>query len=313
MRYSQGEAGCDPHATGMFPGPGALRPPGQVNWVACVSADTFVAMMARFNWVGPTEIEKSPWWLLELEVDGLSDPLLDGFRALTTGPCRPGPPPTPGNPVVYLTYDDILAVAPKAFWSGTATCPAAEPAGDACPPSVGNAIQIWVASFASTSGRAQICSRILRPFWYFTAYRACLRWRQVGGTIWDFDDETVNGSRVKGQNYGVVESGTGRGSAISHVYEYPSGFDPLRNCLRPCPGDALGPPLPGYPGGSPAFQVTVNSVWEVQLQQWFATGGPLTPTAWQTLDLRTLGAPSANFTASSLIPIPVVEYGASPP
>lgn len=317
MQYSNGAVGCNPRSTGIFPGPGGLAgPSGPIQVTVCVPKGAFLQMNASYGWgVDPLTISGPLWWNLNLLLDGFSDPQLIGyFPNGFSNPCPPPPPPPPpGNPVVFLTYDSILAFAPEAFWSGTADCPAGEPPGDACPPSVGNAIHVWVAGFGSSRGPTQVCSKVLSPFWYFTSYQACLRWRQVGGTTWDFDDETVSGARVKGLNYGVPEAGTGPGSAISHTFEYPSGFDPIRNCVRPCPGDALGPPLPGHPGGAPAFQVTVNAVWEVELRECFSTGGPPACTAWRFIDLRTLGAPTADFTSTSLIPVPVVEYGGSPP
>jgi hypothetical protein len=314
MHYSSGAAGCAPQATGMLPSPGGLPGPGgPVAWSACVSAATFSAVDTALGWgVNPTFIAAQPWWMLRLLDDGFSDPQLIGYLAIVTGPCNPGAPPAPGNPIIYLTFDSILAFAPEAFWGGTAACPAGDQPDDACPPSVGNPVQMWVAGFASARGPTQTCSRVLSPFWYFTSYQACLRWRQRGAVTWDFNDET-NGTRIKGQNYGVVESGTGAGSALTHTFDYSSGYDPIRNCVRPCSGEALGPPLPGHAAGSPAFQVTISSVWEVELQQCFATGGPRTCTSWQVLDLRTLGSPAATFTATSLIPVPVVEYGATPP
>lgn len=315
LHYSTKKVGCSPHSSGMTPAPGGLAlPPGGIPWWDCVEQLEFFTLNEQYNWgIDPAYIHQSLFWLLYLTLDNAGNlSLLDSMPH--SGACQAAPPPPPSNPVIYLAFDSILAVVPEAFWSGTADCPAGEPSSDACPPSVGNPIDIWISQFASAAGQqSQQCSKVLSPFLNLASYQACLRWNRVGSIVWDFDDETVDGVRVPGRNYNVVEVGTGEASAISHTFEYSSGFDPLRNCLRPCPGDALGPDLPGHPGGSPAFQVTVSTVWEVQLQECFSTGGPRICTPWRFIDLRTLGAATADFTSTSLIPIPVVEYGASPP
>jgi hypothetical protein len=141
-------------------------------------------------------------------------------------------------------------------------------------------------------------------------YSLCMRWTpgtQVGDFIWNFDDEQVDpssgqGQAVSGVNYNVPSV---LGQTINHTFQYSSGFNPLRRCVRPCQGDLLGPPMAGYPQGTPAFQVSVSSNWFLQVLQ--CLNGVCG--AWQTINLQQFGSPTPFFTSVTTVPIFVVSYG----
>jgi hypothetical protein len=173
-------------------------------------------------------------------------------------------------------------------------------------------VYTWVVGFISVNGAQTASSPTLIDFLGYDTWQGTLTWVQQGSIRWDWNDENVNGQRIFGQNYGVPESGLGPAFAVSHSYDYASDYNPLRNCVRPCSGDRLGPPLPGYPNGSPAFQVLIQTTWRLQLcQRW--TSGASGGNTCTFIDLRTLGAPGQNFISSNLVPLPVLQYGASPP
>lgn len=144
--------------------------------------------------------------------------------------------------------------------------------------------------------------------------------------MWDYDDETVNpqngqGERIPGTNDGVP-SGIGQANAPApHTFAYGSAFDPIRGCIRPplpstqpnCPGDIKGPAIPGYPNGTPAFQIQVAVNWDLQMDTTYWSNGGSTTTGWRTVDLRLFGAPNPWYTQVTLVPLFVVDGGAVTP
>jgi hypothetical protein len=171
---------------------------------------------------------------------------------------------------------------------------------------------VWVDGFVPFQGAQTACTPApLTNYLGYDSWSACLSWVQDWPIRWNFDDMTVNRQRLWGLNYGVAERGLGAISAVSHTYEYASDFDPLRNCVRPCRGDQTGPVLPGYPNGSPAFQVQIQTPWRLQLcQSW--TSGTFSGSGCSWIDLTQLGAPSAEYFSQNVVPIPVLQYGGAP-
>jgi hypothetical protein len=258
-----------------------------------------------------TVIMGSPFWILLLADDGTTpDPTLLFYSPRTTCP-PPSPPPPTSNPFIFQQFI-IWAFAPMAEWDGSATCPPGSSPGAVCPPSVGQALRTWVSGFVPTSGATRACSGTLTNYLGYALYSACLEWRQAWPIRWDFNDQTVDGQRLWGQNYGVAESSLGPGAAVTHTYEYDSRFNPISNCVRPCSKqELLGPVLPGYPNGTPAFQVQIQTPWQLWLCQSFTNSGSLPPQTCSQVDLRTLGAPARDFISSNVIPVPVLQYGAT--
>jgi hypothetical protein len=225
-------------------------------------------------------------------------------------PCPPPKPPcTTCFPVPTFqdVFYDFWAYAPTAVVSGRSSC--TDGSFQECPPSVGHPVQFWVDRFVSNKGPTTACTDLSNVGVYSILYQSlilCIQWRlgeQVGSYSWSFDDEEVDpntgqGSQVAGVNIDVP-GGTGPDNPVSHVFQYSSAYNPLRRCVRPCPGDLNGP------NGSPAFQVSVSSNW------WLYSGISINgqPLTWTRIDLRDFGAPQPYFTSVTTVPVPVFSYG----
>ncbi len=310
-----GANGTCPMRSGGRSQPPGVSSGGLVKWSICVSAKEFIQLDATYAGVWPTLslrfVQGSPFWVLSLASVGISPvPQLRGETPVAQC-AAPPPPPPQGNPWIYQQFA-IWAWVPLALWDGTSSCPPGSTPGSACPPSVGAPVHTWVAGFVDANGARTATSPVLSDYLGYDTWQGTLTWVQQGAIRWDWNDETVNGQRILGQNYGVPEAGLGPAFAVSHTYDYASDYNPLGNCVRPCPGEQLGPPLPGYPNGAPAFQVQIQTTWRLRLcQRW--TSGTSGGNTCTFLDLRTLGAPARDFVSTNLVPLPVLQYGASPP
>jgi hypothetical protein len=333
--YSPGAANCVGSITAT--GPGQLQPPGGPvyawdTWTACVSltwlenwflsespeAYDFFETGVRPQWNdwNGNWIVTMAWIYQMLSVTNPIPYQYDPAAIDTTpkAPCPPyQPPPITSLPQIQTVYFNFWAYAPEAVVSGSADCPASSPPGSWCPPSVGEPVHLTVTNIASPRGSTQSCTQMINlPGLY--DYVLCMRWTrgsQTGGFTWDFDDAQVDPTsgqarQVSGVNYNVSSA---LGQTVSHTFQYSSAFDPLRGCVRPCPGDLLGAPMAGYPQGTPAFQVSVSSNWFLQFQQ--CLNGLCG--AWQNLDLRRFGSPTSYFTSVTTVPLFVLSYGSVTP
>lgn len=344
--YSNGGAACSGAITQIIPG--TLQPPGGSifpwnSWWACVSTQQLITWIYANDgpnawriWDIVDDIDNNLWdgnWDILVDVLPTGQVIWGGYNphgvtqqqvwdpnapASWPNPRPPCPPPQPPcltcAPQIQVTYFNFWAYAPKAVVSGYADCSASTPAGSWCPPSVGNAVHLWVSGFTSSQGPRGACSN-LGDFGglYPGGYTVCMRWVQsqrVGALAWDFNDEHIDptsgqGQRVSGMNYNVD---TDVNQQLAHTFEYSSAFDPIRQCVRPCQGDLSGPPMAGYPNGTPAFQVQVASNWSLQFLQCLNGCG-----AWQTIDLRQFGSPTPWFTSVTTTPLFVLSYGSVTP
>jgi hypothetical protein len=326
-----GAANCSGAVTAI--GPVQLQPPGGPvftwrSWRECVSEEWLRAWFfsespeagnyfidyilgANGDWYGN-------WIVTMTRISGLLDvtnPVPYAYNAATpNGPYTPCPPPQPppptSTPEIQDTYFDFWAYAPVAVVSGSADCPDGSAAGAWCPPSVGKSVHLTVIAVDPAQGSRESCSgRITIPNLYW--YTICMQWTlggQVGGYTWNFDDAEVDPTtgqarQVSGVNYNVSSS---LGQTVDHTFQYSSAFDPIRGCVRPCQGDLRGAPMPGYPQGTPAFQVQVASNWLLQVQEclYGACSGN-----WTTIDLTQFGSPTSYFTSVTTVPLFVVSYG----
>lgn len=271
------------------------------------------------------------WWVTVLVSGGTSSVLTarhNGQDATAPGdPCPPDPPPcVTCFPQIASQYANFAASAPVPLIAGTAACPAGENPSDACPPSVGSPITVWV-SGVQQAGPNPNCATLLALPGVFDRYQVCMRWTaadQVGAFYWDFADENASGARVSGINYDVPSGGIGQ--AISHTYDYDSLYDPVRSCFPPpssgrplCANYQRGPAIsagcqkPGgvcYPSGTPAFQVTVTARWMLEVDQCVTSNGGTRCTGYTLVNLQLFGEPNPWYSNGNLVPIFVLGGGA---
>lgn len=231
-------------------------------------------------------------------------------------PCAPPQaPPMTSLPQIGSVFSfNFFAYAPIADISGTAKCPAGSPAGSWCPPSVGNPVTLTVTGFHSAAGPTSVV-KDLGAVDGFADARLSLSWnlnQQVGANVWDFDDEQVDPTTGQAQRTPTVTSEVNQ--PVSHTFDYSSAFDPIRQCVRPCPGDLTGPPMAGYPNGTPAFQVQVSSHWNLRYTETVTDFQGQTATLTvDPVDLRQFGSPTPYFTSVTTVPLFVVSYGSVTP
>jgi hypothetical protein len=230
-------------------------------------------------------------------------------------PCAPPSPPCmtclPQMGSVFSF--DFWAYAPVASITGSARCPPGSLAGSWCPPSVGNPVTLAVTGFHSTRGPTGV-TEDLGTVDGFADVTLSINWnpaQRVGLLSWNFDDEQVNATTGQAQRSPVVTSGVNQ--PVSHTFAYSSAFDPIRQCVRTCPGDLPGPPIAGYPHGTPAFQVSVASHWNLIYTERVTDFAGQTATITYAVDLRQFGSPTSYFTSVTTLPLFVVSYGSVTP
>lgn len=230
------------------------------------------------------------------------------------GPWPPCPPPRPPCmtclPQLGSVFSfNFFAYAPIASIAGGASCPAGSPAGAWCPPSVGNPVTLTVTGFHSALGPRGV-TQCLGAVDGFQQVCLTLSWnlaQQVGPLVWNFDDEQVDPTTGVGRQSPPVASEVNQ--PVSHTFAYSSAFDPIRQCVRPCPGNLKGPPIPGYPAGTPAFQITLASNWNLLYTLFVRQFDGQTATTTYTVDLRRFGSPTSYFTSVTTLPLFVTSYG----
>ncbi len=274
------------------------------NWIITLQSTSGGLALIQFNGLSP--------WAPGVDLDNPSSWPKDWADAPKCPP--PTPPCMTCLPQLGSLFTfDFFAYAPIADISGEAQCPPSSPAGSWCPPSVGNPITLTVTGFHSARGPTGV-TEDLGAVDGFADVQLSISWnpaQQVGPLVWNFDDEAVDPTTGQAQRTPTVTSGVNQ--PVSHTFAYSSLFDPIRQCVRPCPGDLTGPPMAGYPNGTPAFQISVSSNWNLLYTERVTDFEGQTATTSFTVDLRQFGSPTPYFTSATTLPLFVVSYGSVTP
>jgi hypothetical protein len=345
MYAGNGAAHCnEAKVTSLSPSPLSLKPTGGGSisewdrWTICVSTREFEDIFTaggdpRRIFIFEEHIlteDNNDWdgnWTLGMymsdfagpqiyywEPYGVSKAVEMGDKANWPTPRPECPPPAPPcvtctpvvTQIVLNSSFDFWTYTPNPAIDGEAACPPDSPAGSWCPPTVGNPVTLWVSE--EPRGDTEDCGELDNYLGLYTRLDVCMRWLRASDYTWNFDDEHVNPSTGQGQRTPTVTSVLDE--QVTHTFEYSSAYDPIDRCTRPCSGDLKGPPAPGYPNGTPAFQVTVASTWILQIRQRATLEGNTGPWSdWETVDLRDFGAPASSFTSVTTLPLFVLSYG----
>ncbi len=270
-------------------------------------------------WMGYLNPDDTEPWLYGWEPYDVSMDVVMGPKENWPDPPPPCPRPTPPcltcapvvSTIALSSSFDFWAYTPELLIDGEAACPARSPAGSWCPPTVGNPVSLWVSGFSNERGQSIGEGSLFNYLGIYSRLDFRLRWVPTGPYVWNFDDAHVNPSSGFGQRTPSVSSSLNQ--PVSHTFEYSSAYDPIRQCAHPCPGDLKGPPAPGYPNGTPAFQVRVASTWNLELSQRVVLEGRTSNWVTQTVDLRDFGSPTSYFTAVTTLPLFVLSYGSVTP